>query len=325
MKINLIIDGNYLMQKSVFILYKLRTLYKDLPVILERDYNTISNLFYFNNIYFISDSRRNWRKEYYDKYKGTRKKNEDIDWGTVYNIFDEFKYSLRDKRNCHIHQIDNLEGDDIIAYITNETNKHGYSNMILANDSDLFQLLNFDQVNGYMNFMYNFKFNDERIFIPKTYELFLETLDDSNIDDLFGGGKDENVEFLDFFKGMTTSKKVTEIDSEQELFMKIVGHNKDNIKSIYMKGDRGIGKVGGEKLYNFYKETYPDVIDFNSDEFKERLIDVVKLFKRVKDNSLDEDMNKRLNLNLKLVKLDKKSIPSDLYNKMEESIDFPFD
>ena len=38
MKINLIIDGNYLMQKSVFILFKLRTLYTDLPVILERDY-----------------------------------------------------------------------------------------------------------------------------------------------------------------------------------------------------------------------------------------------------------------------------------------------
>jgi hypothetical protein len=326
MKLSLIIDGNYLLQKSVFILYKLRSLYTDLPIILEKDFNTITNLYYFSNIYFISDSRRNWRKSFYDNYKGSRKKNENIDWDTVYEIFNKFKYSLKGKKNCHVYQIDNLEGDDLIAYIINKTNRHGYSNLIIGNDSDLFQMINFDQVGKYINFMYNFKFNDERIFIPKSYEIFLESLDDSeNLDDLFGGNQNTDAEFLEFFNGLLKSKKVSEIDSEQELFIKIVGHNKDNIKSIYMKGTRGIGKVGAENLYNLYKETYPDNIDFNSSIFKERLIDIIKLYKRIKTDELDKDMMDRINLNLKLVKLDKRSTPTNLYEKMEESIDFPFD
>ena len=48
-------------------------------------------------------------------------------------------------------------------------------------------------------------------------------------------------------------------------------HNKDNIKSIYMKGNRGIGKNGIIKVYTMYKETYSEPIDFNSELFKERI------------------------------------------------------
>lgn len=317
MKLNLIIDGNYLMQKSVFILYKLRTLYTDLPVILEKDYNTISNLFYFSKIYFISDSRKNWRKKVYKEYKGTRKKNEDINWDTVYDLFEEFKNNLKRKKNCELYQIDNLEGDDIISYITKETNKNGYSNLIIANDSDLFQLIHYDTINKYINFMYNFKFNDEIIYMPTFYNNFIDSIENSNIDDLFNNN--DNTEFLDFIKTLT-NKKVSEINSEKELFKKIIGHNKDNIKSIYMKGNRGIGPSGGEKIYDFYKETYPESIDFNSNIFKERLIESIKLFKKIKTDDYDKIMLDKLDMNLKLVKLDKKSMPENLYEIMENEI-----
>lgn len=320
MKINLIIDGNYLMQKSVFILFKLRTLYTDLPVILERDYYNLSNLFYFNKIFFISDSRKNWRKDLYEDYKSTRKKNDSIDWEEVYKIFNKFKYSLNDK-NCYKYQIDGLEADDIISYIVKKTNANGESNLIISSDSDLFQLLHYDTMVKYMNFMFNFKFNDERIFIPKSYQLFIDEIDDMSVDDMFGGGSNDNTEFKEFLMGMIKNKKVTEVDSELELFTKIIGHNKDNIKSIYMKGTRGIGKAGSEKIYNFYKETYPDVIDFNSDDFKERLIEIVKYQKRVKDIEKEKEMQDKLKLNLKLVKLDKKSTPDYLYEKMIDEIE----
>lgn len=320
MKLSLIIDGNYLMQKSVFVLYKLRTLYTDLPVILDKDYNTLSNIFYFNKIYFISDSRKNWRKKVYKNYKGTRKKNENIDWDTVYDIFDQFKENLKKKNNCELYQIDNLEGDDIISYIVKQNNEKGISNLIVANDSDLFQLIHYDIINKYMNFMYNFKFNDETLYLPSFYNNFIDNLDnDNNIDNLFDDN-DDNTDFIDFIKSVTTNKKVKEVNSEKELFMKIVGHNKDNIKSIYMKGNRGIGKIGIEKIYNFYKETYPELIDFNSDIFKERLIESVKYCKRIKDNDSNNIMMDRLNMNLKLVKLDKKSMPDNLYKIMENKI-----
>lgn len=321
MKINLIIDGNYLMQKSVFILYKLRNLYTDLPIILDKDFNTITNLYYFNKIYFVSDSRGNWRKNFYEQYKGTRKKNEKIEWKTVYELFNKFKYEIKNKK-CEIYQIDNLEADDIISYIVKESNKKGYSNMIIANDSDLYQLLHYDIVSKYINFMYNFKFNDERVFLPSSYQLFIDEVESSvGIDDMFGGEGGDDLDFINFIKGLTTTKKVIDVDSEKELFIKIIGHNKDNIKSIYMKGNRGIGKVGAERIYNFYKDTYPEIIDFNSDVFKDRVIESVKYYKHLNGNSdVDHEMRKRLNVNLKLVKLDQRSIPNNLYEKMQEKI-----
>jgi len=323
MKLNLCIDANYIMQKSVFMLYKLRYLYTDLPVILEKDYNTLTKLFPFSKVYFISDSRGNWRKKFLEDYKGTRKKNENIDWNSVYDIFNKFKYEVNKKGNCESYQIDELEGDDIISYIVKKTNEMGHSNMIISNDSDLYQLLESDTVNGYMNFMYNFKFSDETLFLPKVYQLFLDSLEvNRNFDDLFNDSNDDNnVEFLEFIGGMIKNKKVTEIDSEKELFVKIIGHNKDSIRSIYMKGNRGIGKEGCAKIYDFYKETYPEIINFNSDEFKDRLIEIVKYYKRVKTNEMDENIRERLELNLKIVKLDKKSLPNNLYEKLEDIIE----
>jgi hypothetical protein len=99
-----------------------------------------------------------------------------------------------------------------------------------------------------------------------------------------------------------------------------MGHGKDNIKSIYMKGDRGIGKNGILKVYEIYKQTYPEPIDFNSEEFKKRLIDHIKLYKRCKDSSMNEYMMERMIRNLKLVKLDENSMPEHLYNNMKKEI-----
>jgi len=318
MRLNLIIDGNYLMQKSVFVLFKLRNLYTDLPVILEKDYNTLTNLFYFNKIYFISDSRSNWRKKYYTEYKGKRKKNEKIDWDTVYEIYKDFKDEINKKKNCEVCQIDNLEGDDLISFIIKKSNINGDSNMIIANDSDLFQLININNIYKTINFMYNFKFNDEILYMPYLYKQFIDNIE-VKVDDLFGGNSN-NSEIINFLTELVTNKKVKEINSEKELFIKIIGHNKDNIKSIYMKGNRGIGKTGAEKIYDFYKDTYPDNIDFNSNEFKDRLIEVVKFIKKIKDNTHDKEMLDRLNMNLKLVKLDKISTPDNLYEKMKSNI-----
>jgi hypothetical protein len=251
--------------------------------------------------------------------KEKEKKNEKIDWDTVYNIYNEFKEKIKKNKNCEVYQINNLEGDDLISYIINKTNKNGDSNMIVANDSDLFQLIHLDNINKTMNFMYNFKFNDEKIYMPYLYQYFIDNIN-IKVDDLFDTKLSDNLELIEFLNSLISNKTITEINSEKELFIKIIGHNKDNIKSIYMKGNRGIGKKGAEKIYDFYKETYPDSINFNSSDFKNRLIEVIKFFKKIKNTDLDEIMMNRLNMNLKLVKLDKKSTPNKLYEKMEDKI-----
>jgi len=321
MKTNLIIDGNYLLQKSVFILFKYKTLYTDLELILERDFNTLKNLYYFDNIYFISDSRKNWRKSFYKEYKSTRKKNENIDWNSVYEIYDEFKEKIKTIPNCKFYQVDYLEGDDIISYITKKSNKLGFSNLIIASDSDLYQLVNYDITKKYINFAYNFKFTDEKLYLPLQYNTFIDSISNSDgINDLFNNDNN-NLEFIEFINGLISNKQVMEIDSERELFIKVIGHNKDNIKSIYYKNKRGIGKVGCGKLYNFYKETYGNnMIDFDSVEFRNNILESVKLYKKVKDDEMDNDILNRLSMNLKIVKFDKISTPPHLYKEMETTV-----
>jgi len=317
-KLDLLVDGNYLLQKSVHILHKNKILTSELYNVIERDYATLTKLYPFDKVYFISDSFKNWRKEYFTGYKGTRKKDDKIDWKFVYEEFDKLKEYLKTKRNCILMMVENLEGDDIIAYLTNKLNEKGHSLFIMSNDSDLFQLINYDIDRRYMNLMYNFKMTDDRVFVPDHYNIFTRHVKETFIDDIF---EDNNeTEFLSFLDNFIRTRKTTFVNAEMELFQKIMGHNKDNIKSVYMRGDRGIGKNGISKIYELYKQTYIEPIDFNSIEFRNRLLDHIKLYKRLKDNSMDKQMNERLTRNLTLVKLDEDSMPVELYKKMKKEI-----
>lgn len=317
-KFNLIIDGNYLLQKSVHILHKNKILVSELYNVIERDYLTLTKLYPFDKIYFISDSFKNWRKEYYEGYKGTRKRDDKVDWDFVYKEFEKLKIFLRSKRNCVQYQVDNLEGDDIIAYVMKTLNSKGQSNFLMSNDSDLLQLINYDLEMRYINIMYNYKMTDDRVFVPEHYQIFTKYVKDTYVDDIFDDSNE--TEFLAFLDNFIRTRKATLVNSEMELFTKIMGHNKDNIKSVYMKGDRGIGKNGILKIYETYKETYPEPIDFNSNDFRHRLLDHIKLYKKLRDATMDGMMHERLTRNLTLVKLDEQSMPEHLYKKMKKEV-----
>lgn len=309
-----------MLMRIVHILHKNKILYSELYNVVERDYINLTKLYPFDKVYFVSDSIKNWKKDLFDTYKATNKKDDKIDWPFVWQEFDRFKKEfLPTKRNCIQHQVDYLEGDDVIAYITKKLNNRGHSVFIMSHDSDLLQLINYDLDKRYMNIMYNYKMIDDRVYVPEYYNLLTKRIKDTiTTDDIF---EDNNeIEFLQFIDSFFKSRKLIHVNSELELFMKIMGHNKDNIKSIYMKGDRGIGKNGIIKVYTLYKETYPEPIDFNSDLFKERIIEHIKLYKRLKDNYMDDVMKERLSKNMRLVILDEEAMPKHLYEKMEKEI-----
>jgi len=151
-KINLILDGNFLLNKIAHALSN-NNYISELYNVLERDIDTLSNMYFFNKIYFISDSRRNWRKGIYSDYKMSRKRDTTMDWDYIYVIYDDFKQSLSERKKYKVYELDNMEGDDLISYIVKESNKNDVSNMIVANDSDLYQFICF--TDKYINFMYN--------------------------------------------------------------------------------------------------------------------------------------------------------------------------
>ena len=316
---NLLIDGNYLLQKNISNLWKNKILYSELYNILERDFHILTHLFNFRRVFFISDSTGNWRKEFYPEYKGTRKKDEDIDWPFIYQEFKELKVQIAEtKKSVQLLQIDRMEGDDIVAYITKKLNSMGESVFIISCDSDLYELIYQDDLfYKYINMMYNYKYNDERVYLPEQHELFINNIVNNYEDDIFQTNNE--MEFVEFFEKFTNGKKVVKINSEFELFRKIMGHGKDNIKSIFMQGNRGIGETGIQTIYTLYKDTYPGTIDFTSQTFQDNLIDIIKFSKRL-DDSYDESIRERLTRNLKIVKLDEHSTPKHLYENMQNTI-----
>jgi 5'-3' exonuclease len=316
--LNLILDGNFLLRKNLSSLWKNKILYSELYNILEKDFNLLTRLFQFQKIYFVSDSTSNWRKDFYPEYKGTRKKDEDIDWKFVYEQYNELKLAIAGKKIVDQLQINRMEGDDIMAYLVKNLNKRGDSTLVVSSDSDLYELVTYDGLDlKYINIMYNYKYNDERVFLPEQYKMFINNKAKTFEEDIFQTNNE--MEFVQFFENFISGKKVIEINSEFELFRKIMGHGKDNIKSIFIQGNRGIGEAGIKTVYDLYKSTYPNTIDFNSQVFQNNLLDIIKFYKKL-DNSYDTEITERLKRNLRIAKLDEKSTPKDLYEVMKNTI-----
>lgn len=328
-KINLIIDGNFLLNKNVFTLFKNKILYSSLEEVLDVELNKLCDLYMFDNIYFVSDDKVSWRKLIYPEYKATRKKDVDIDWVYVFQIYSEFKERLLNKPNITHIEITNAEGDDLISNIVTRSNELGYSNLIVASDGDLYQLLKYSTTNNYINIMYNNMYSNETVFMPKNYNIFLDHIDTCNgVESLFDDS--DVVEFSTFLVRFIHKIKITEKDIQKSLAVKVIhGDTGDNISSIYevksANSDkyRGIGEKGASDIYDLYNQTYPEDIDFNSQIFIDRLAQVVCFFKKVEESKLMEtkiSIKEKIARNLKLVVLNDNYIPDWLNQNMNEKI-----
>jgi len=328
MNISLIIDSNYLLYKAVFILKKLRRIKQDLPDLLMNDFNKISKSFAFNNIYFVSDSKQgNWRKLVYKDYKGKREKDESIDWDFVFSTFEEFKEKIRNKKNIKYLELVGLEGDDFISYATSSCNNKGESCIILSSDKDLNQLVKYHLNKKYINIQWNYKFSDERIYLPKNYQLVIEELSNSVNENIFE--LDNSSEFIKYVDNLINRTKTKTISYEEVMVCKILeGDDGDNIPSVIKIKDgkvnndgRGIGEDGALTIYKLYKEIHPKPIDIDSDEFVNNLSDVVIFHKKIKDVTAKDILKQNIIFNRKLIILDPKYMPKVTYDNMKSFFD----
>jgi hypothetical protein len=318
---SLCLDGNYFLYRAVFILHRLKTLYGDLETLLLNDYNNISNAYPYSVIYFVSDSKKSWRKMMTSSYKEGRKKEEKIDWEFVFDTFDKFKETIKHRHNCLLYQIDPFEGDDIIAHIVKESNKEGISNLILSNDSDLHQLLKFSTTDNYINMIYNHKFQDEKLFVPENYRIFLKYIEDTTVGDIFD--MNDDIDFLNYFNKLTSRAKIISINPEESYFKKVVaGDDGDNIMSVvkFTKETRGIGTAGADTVYAMYKQKFPNDIDFDSDDFVKNLCDILYIYRKNKELNFKDKVTENIKISRKLTRLDNKYLPDGLYQILLDNI-----
>ena len=325
MKTSLIIDGNYLLNKDVFILYSMKTLHSDLLNLLRMDVEKIMKLYSFDKVYFVSDSKSGyWRRQIYSDYKKGRKYDDNIDWEWVYGEYNKLIEELSNNKKIEQLRIDLAEGDDIIAYIVNENNKLGYSNVLINSDADLYQLLRFDLSKDYINISYNYKFSDERVYLPINYNVFLTEKTSIGSNMLFDMSEDD--EFIRFIEELISRTKVSEVSDEELLFTKMVSGDKgDTITSVYEKDTKtgkkmGIGKSGAVTIYNLYKETYTERIDFDDDKFIDKLSDVISFSKKVENEDEIKDIKVKLKRNRMLVKLTENYLPDYLLEDFNKKI-----
>jgi 5'-3' exonuclease len=322
-RLNLIIDSNYILYKNVFSLMKTRTLYGDLYKALEVSFNKYLKMYPFENIFMVSDNRGgNWRKREYSDYKGTRKKDEEIDWEFVFNTYEDFKNDITAKNNrLKVYEEAMCEGDDWIFFLLKASNHKGYSTLIVGSDGDLQQLLEYRLNPSWINIQWRDSYMKEKIFMPKGWKLFYKELKD-NKGDLFN--MNNNSLFIDFMDKLMERSDFEEVNQEEKLFKKIIqGDKGDNIKSVIyttQKGGRqiGIGDKGVDNIWLEYRSLYPDEIDFKTNDWISNVIPMIAEYKKVElDDTLELSIKKNLIFNRRLVHLDEMHYPKDVIEGMK--------
>lgn len=90
------------------------------------------------------DSKKNWRKNYYQEYKAQRKaarEKSKVDFETFFPILDVFMEDLKATfTNIHFLKIDGCEGDDIIGVLAKHFHFQNIPSIIVSTDRDMYQL-----------------------------------------------------------------------------------------------------------------------------------------------------------------------------------------
>ena len=315
--VDLLIDGNYILSRMVFSLHKHNLLYGGLHKALENNITSYRKWYPFTNIYLVSDSKeKSWRKKITDDYKGTRKKDTDIDWNFVYTAYGEFKDSLK---NIKVLEAPHIEGDDWLSYLTEKANSEGRSVIIVSNDYDIKQIVNYSLDPLTINLMTNEMYNKEKLFLPKNYQVFLNKLSKLPNDDIFN--LNDNVEFIGLLDGFINKYEVHEIDPMESLIIKIIsGDSSDNISSVWSVTKngkkRGIGQSGAKTIFDDYTREFGEP-NLQDPDLHENIADLICERKKLSKSQISPIVG-NIEQNVRLIDLRIGNLPIEVVDIMNE-------
>ena len=105
----------------------------------------------FGEMVIACDGRNYWRKEYFQPYKGLRKKardESDLNWTFIFDTLNEIREDLKQHFKYKVIHVDRCEADDVIAVLAESTQEFGKHEpvMIVSSDKDFKQLHVYENV-----------------------------------------------------------------------------------------------------------------------------------------------------------------------------------
>ena len=316
---DLIIDGNYLLNRMVFTLHKNNLLFGALHKSLETSVLNYRKWYPFANVYLVSDSKeKSWRKKLNQNYKANRKKDSDIDWEFVFSAYNEFKESMK-WRGIKIMEAPHIEGDDWISFLVEKANKESRCSIIVSNDYDIKQLVGYSIDPLTINIMSNEMHNKQKLFLPKNYQLFMNSINKLDNNDIFN--LNDNQDFTNLLNTFMDKYEINEVDPMEVLIIKLIsGDTSDNISSawsIVKNGrKRGIADKGAKSIFDEYLVHFGEP-NLNDPDLTENIADLICEKKKLSKSSMD-GIKTNIESNMKLILLNTEYMPEEIVQKMTE-------
>jgi len=315
---DLLIDGNYLLSKMVFTLHKNNLLFGALHKSLETAVNNYRKWYPFANIYLVSDSKeKSWRKKINTNYKANRKKDTDIDWDFVYSTYTDFKSYIKTK-GVKVLEAPQIEGDDWISFLIEKSNFQERSTITITNDHDIKQLVRFNLTPNFINIISNEMQSRQKLFLPRNYQMFLNSLKQSDSNDIFD--LNDNTEFLRMVSTFIERCEILEVNPMEVLIIKLIsGDISDNISSAWSQvkngKKRGIAERGAKSIFDEYLIHFGEP-NIDDPDLTENIADLICEKKKLSKSSIS-DIKINIEHNMRLMLLSTDCMPKEIVFRMQ--------
>ena len=291
----------------------------NLTDMLARSINIMLNRFpVVDNIILVGDGG-SWRKQLPVpcqlrgiKYKGNREKQEEIDWGHVFNALNDLMINARGV-GVTVSQTLSAEGDDWVWYWSRRLNSQGTNVLIWSIDKDLQQL-----VQRLPDGTFTAWYSDRTGLCLPNYYADKKELDPM---DFFMSPVQFDENIVDNLK-MSSGGKVIYVNPDDVVIEKVLcGDSGDNIKAVvrYEKGGRTYRFSEGD-LKKYQEHDIPMTTVADLKECREDIADWIihnKKFSQYKFKK--KDILEMLDYNIKLVWLNSETIPDPVVQSMNEA------
>lgn len=348
--LSLIIDGNYMLNKMVRLLYSSRNLYNpvdphmvpkgyewmetELELAMYRRIQKMEKFEAWSHIFTVCDTRNNWRKKRFPEYKANRLKDDVIDWGFVYSAYDRWKDGMLSSGH-NVYWMDGLEGDDWISFVTEELNRLGSSVVIATGDGDMKQLCrtSWHEHNKWMNILWKEFISRYKFVLPHDYVEWQAELDETDDDgelDLFDMKAPAN-SMVTIISNITSNYEFETTYWKEFLFKKLLeGDKSDNVASAITKTQNrknggvrnvGIGPGTSQKIWADYTALYGEDLDFSRDDWMDDVKPIVMEKMRFKEHEVAAKERKfahAIKRNQQIMQLSTEFLPSHFKEALQK-------